>query len=134
MKAIKMLLLAGVAMMCACQPSPKTSASKSLLLLVDVQYDFITGSLAVDGAPAVMDGLAKYIAEQPQGKFDAIVMTADYHPADHSSFKDYGGIWPAHCVQNTEGASIYKSVLDAVKQHDPEAPVLTKGDNVAVDE
>ena len=134
MKAIKMLLLAGVAMMCACQPSPKSSASKSLLLLVDVQYDFITGSLAVDGAPAVMDGLAEYIAEQPKGKFNAIVMTADYHPADHSSFKDNGGIWPVHCVQNTEGASIYKSVLDAVKQHDPEAPVLTKGDNVAVDE
>ena len=134
MKAIKMLLLAGVMVMCACQPSPKSSASKSLLLLVDVQYDFITGSLAVDGAPAVMDSLAVYIAGKPQGTFDAIVMTADHHPADHSSFKDYGGIWPAHCVQNTEGASIYKSVLDAVKQHDPAAPILTKGDNVAVDE
>ena len=120
--------------MCACQPSKKSETSKSLLLLVDVQYDFITGSLAVDGAPAVMDGLAQYIAAQPEGKFDAIVMTADHHPADHSSFKDNGGIWPAHCVQNTEGASIYKPVLEAVKKHDAEAPVLTKGDNVAVDE
>ena len=120
--------------MCACQPSQKSESSKSLLLLVDVQYDFITGSLAVDGAPAVMDGLAQYIAAQPEGKFDAIVMTADHHPADHSSFKDFGGIWPAHCVQNTEGASIYKPVLEAVKKHDAEAPILTKGDNVAVDE
>ena len=59
MKAIKMLLLAGVAMICACQPSPKSTACKKLLLLVDVQYDFITGSLAVEGAPAVMDGLAE---------------------------------------------------------------------------
>ena len=134
MKAIKILLLAGVAMMCACQPSKKSETSKSLLLLVDVQYDFITGSLAVDGAPAVMDGLAQYIAAQPEGKIGAIVMTADHHPADHSSFKDNGGIWPAHCVQNTEGASIYKPVLEAVKKHDAEAPVLTKGDNVAVDE
>ena len=67
MKAIKMLLLAGVAMMCACQPSQKSESSKSLLLLVDVQYDFITGSLAVDGAPAVMDSLAQYIANQPEG-------------------------------------------------------------------
>ena len=139
MKAIKMLLLAGVALMCACQHSPKSSAPqssapKSLLLLIDVQYDFITGSLAVAGAPAVMDSLALYIAGQPQGTFEAIVMTADHHPADHSSFTDFGGIWPAHCVQNTEGASIYKSVLDAVNQHDPQAPILTKGDNVAVDE
>ena len=139
MKAIKMLLLAGVAMMCACHPSSKKSATqssapKSLLLLVDVQYDFITGSLAVAGAPAVMDSLAQYIANQPQGTFDAIVMTADHHPADHSSFTDNGGIWPVHCVQNTEGASIYKCVLDAVKLHDPQAQILTKGDNVAVDE
>ena len=134
MKAIKMFLLAGVAMMCACQPSPKSSATKRLLLLVDVQYDFITGSLAVSGAPEVMDGLAQYIAAQPQGMFEAIVMTADHHPANHSSFKDYGGIWPAHCVQNTPGAAIYQSVLDAVKQHHPQAPILTKGDNVAVDE
>ena len=108
--------------------------SSKMLLLVDVQYDFITGSLAVAGAPAVMDALAEYIAAQPQGTYKAIVMTADHHPADHSSFTDYGGIWPAHCVQHTEGASIYKSVLDAVKQHDPQAPILTKGDDVAVDE
>ena len=108
--------------------------SSKMLLLVDVQYDFITGSLAVVGAPAVMDALAGYIAAQPQGTFKAIVMTADHHPADHSSFTDNGGIWPAHCVQYTEGASIYKSVLDAVKQHDPQAPILTKGDDVAVDE
>ena len=46
--------------------------TKKLLLLVDVQYDFINGSLAVDGAPAVMDNLANYIAAQPKGTFDAI--------------------------------------------------------------
>lgn len=108
--------------------------SSKMLLLVDVQYDFITGSLAVAGAPAVMDALAEYIAAQPQGTYKAIVMTADHHPADHSSFTDNGGIWPAHSVQHTEGASIYKSVLDAVKQHDSQAPTLTKGDHVAVDE
>ena len=65
--------------------------TKSLLLLVDVQYDFINGSLAVDGAPLIMDNLANYIAEQPEGTFDNIVMTADFHPYDHSSFKDNGG-------------------------------------------
>ena len=108
--------------------------SSKMLLLVDVQYDFITGSLAVAGAPAVMDALAEYIAAQPQDTYKAIVMTADHHPADHSSFIAQGGSWPAHCVQHTEGASIYKPVLDAVKQHDPQAPILTKGDDVAVDE
>ena len=53
---------------------------KSLLLLVDVQYDFINGSLAVEGAPSMMDALANYIKVQPQDAFHTIVMTADYHP------------------------------------------------------
>lgn len=111
-----------------------TSYSKRLLLLVDVQYDFINGSLAVDGAPAVMDALANYIMTQPEGTFGTIVMTADFHPYGHSSFKDNGGLWPVHCVQHSHGASIYQPVLEAVKKQQPDAQVLTKGEDVAVDE
>lgn len=118
------------------QSEKKCSAAgaKSLLLLVDVQYDFINGSLAVEGAPAVMDNLANYIATLPKGTFSTIVMTADFHPYNHSSFKDNGGLWPVHCVQHSHGAAIYQPVFEAVKVQFPDAQVLTKGDNVAVDE
>lgn len=108
--------------------------SAKMLLLVDVQYDFINGSLAVKGAPEIMDGLAEYISKQPACSFSQIVMTSDFHPYNHSSFKDFGGMWPIHCVQYSHGAAIYQPVLDAVKQKKHDAPVLTKGDNVAVDE
>ena len=108
--------------------------TKKLLLLVDVQYDFINGSLAVEGAPEVMDALANYIDAQPKGLFDTIVMTVDFHPYEHSSFRDNGGLWPVHCVQHTHGASIYQPVFEAVKKQSPEAQVLTKGDDIAVDE
>lgn len=108
--------------------------TKKLLLLVDVQYDFINGSLAVDGAPAVMDNLANYIAAQPKGTFDAIVMTTDFHPYGHVSFKDNGGMWPVHCVQHSHGAAIYQPVFEAVMKLLPEAQVLTKGDDKDVDE
>lgn len=117
-----------------CNNQCETSCTKKLLLLVDVQYDFINGSLAVSGAPAVMDSLAAYIAEQPAGKFSQIVMTADFHPYNHSSFKDNGGMWPVHCVAYSHGASIYQPVFEAVNKQIPCSPVLTKGDNVAVDE
>lgn len=110
------------------------TVSKKMLLIVDAQYDFINGSLAVDGAPAIMDSLARYIASQDTNTYAQIVMTADFHPANHSSFKDYGGMWPVHCVQNTHGGAIYEPVLDAVKKHHADAPILTKGDSVAVDE
>lgn len=117
-----------------CNSQCETSCTKKLLLLVDVQYDFINGSLAVSGAPAVMDSLAAYIAEQPAGTFCQIVMTADFHPYNHSSFKDNGGMWPVHCVAYSHGASIYQPVFEAVNKQIPCSPVLTKGDNVAVDE
>ena len=115
------------------QPSVE-NCTKKLLLLVDVQYDFINGSLAVEGAPAVMEALANYIGAQPKGLFEVIVMTADFHPYEHSSFKDNGGMWPVHCVQHTHGASIYQPVFEAVKKQFPEAQVLMKGDDIAVDE
>ena len=115
------------------QPSVE-NCTKKLLLLVDVQYDFINGSLAVEGAPEVMDALANYIGAQPKGLFDTIVMTADFHPYEHSSFKDNGGLWPVHCVRHTHGASIYQPVFEAVMKQFPEAQVLTKGDDIAVDE
>lgn len=117
-----------------CNNQCETSCTKKLLLLVDVQYDFINGSLAVSGAPAVMDSLAAYIAEQPAGTFSQIVMTADFHPYNHSSFKDNGGMWPVHCVAYSHGASIYQPVFEAVNKQIPCSPVLTKGDNVAIDE
>lgn len=117
-----------------CEKKCDAFCVKSLLLLVDVQYDFINGSLAVDGAITVMDSLANYIATQPEGTFSAIVMTADFHPYDHASFKDNGGMWPVHCVQHSHGASIYQPVFEAVKKQMPGAQVLTKGDDVAVDE
>lgn len=108
--------------------------TNKLLLLVDVQYDFINGSLAVDGAPVIMDALANYIASQPKGTFASIVMTADFHPYGHASFKDNGGLWPVHCVQHSHGAAIYQPVFEAVMNLYPEAQVLTKGDDAAVDE
>lgn len=114
--------------------SCEEKCTKKLLLLVDVQYDFINGSLAVEGAPAVMDALARFVEAQPQGKFDEIVMTVDFHPYEHSSFKDNGGLWPVHCVQYTHGASIYQPVFETVMKLSPKAQVLTKGEDVAVDE
>ena len=32
------------------------------------------------------------------GDFDLVVATRDWHPPDHGSFAEQGGIWPVHCV------------------------------------
>lgn len=73
------------------------------LVIVDVQRDFFhpEGSLYVAGSEALP---AKIMAIA--GNYDLVVFTLDWHPGDHCSFKDFGGIWPAHCVSFTQGAGL----------------------------
>jgi len=123
------MILTSIVLAGCSKPTPN-----KMLLIVDAQYDFIDGSLAVTGAPEKMDALAEYIKAQPQDAYKQIVMTADFHPANHSSFVENGGIWPAHCVQGQPGQQIWQPVLDAVKEKVADAPILTKGDIVEKEE
>jgi nicotinamidase/pyrazinamidase len=74
------------------------------LIIVDVQNDFVSGSLAVPGADAVIDPIIR-LAKQ----FDVVVASRDYHPSDHVSFSDDPTFedksWPAHCVVGTDGCN-----------------------------
>lgn len=93
-----------------------------VLLVIDVQNDFCPGgALAVPGGDEVIapiHGLAPH--------FQHIIMTQDWHPADHVSFSSahpgrdpfesvhlpYGPqtLWPPHCVQGSEGAEFHPAL------------------------
>jgi nicotinamidase/pyrazinamidase len=74
------------------------------LVIVDVQNDFLPGgSLAVEGGENIIAPLNRYI-QAAQGKGLPIFATRDWHPPSHCSFKEQGGIWPPHCIANSEGA------------------------------
>ena len=73
------------------------------LVVVDVQRDLVGGSIAVPGAGQVVPVLDRYIACF-RGMGLPIFATRDWHPADHASFRERGGAWPAHCVAGTPGA------------------------------
>jgi nicotinamidase/pyrazinamidase len=77
---------------------------KDALIIVDPQNDFCPGgALAVAGGDEVMEPLNRYIDSFVRdGR--PIFATRDWHPAKTNHFKDYGGPWPVHCVQNTRGA------------------------------
>lgn len=93
------------------------------LIIVDVQNDFVPG-----GALAVRDGdKVVPIINRLQGHFDFIVVTQDWHPADHGSFAanhpgkqpgeliDLHGLqqvlWPVHCVQGSNGAEFHPGLV-----------------------
>lgn len=106
---------------------------KKMLLIVDPQNDFVSGSLPVAGAAEAMDKLAAYIKAH-DGDYALKVVTTDWHPYHHCSFKEQGGEWPMHCVQNTVGAALYPALIDPLHQTQGEVCVLRKGDNEQTEE
>jgi nicotinamidase/pyrazinamidase len=84
------------------------------LVIVDYQNDFTPP----DGALAVPEGdeIAGRINELARsGDYDVVIATRDWHPPDHGSFTEQGGIWPVHCVQDTEGAQLHPELdTDAI--------------------
>ncbi len=96
--------------------------SRSVLIVVDVQNCFVPGgSLAVKEGDQIVPLINKIAAG-----FRNVVLTQDWHTADHVSFaSQHGGkkpfetitlpygdqvLWPDHCVQGTEGAQLVKGL------------------------
>ncbi len=92
------------------------------LILVDLQHDFCPG-----GALPVPEGDAVIpLANALQGRFDLVVATRDWHPANHASFAashpgrkageviELDGLaqvlWPVHCVEGTWGAEFHPAL------------------------
>jgi nicotinamidase/pyrazinamidase len=75
------------------------------LILVDVQVDLCPGGrLPVPDGDRVVAVRNRWIEAALRGK-SVIVTSRDWHPANHASFREQGGPWPAHCFQNTPGAN-----------------------------
>ncbi|HEV7665159.1 MAG TPA: isochorismatase family protein, partial [Chloroflexota bacterium] len=71
------------------------------LLLVDPQNDFCPGgSLAVAEGNVVMPVLSAWAAAAEQVGAP-IFVSRDWHPPRTSHFKEFGGVWPPHCVMGT---------------------------------
>lgn len=87
---------------------------KNILLIVDPQNDFITGTLPVEGAAEKMRQLADYILEN-SSSYDHIYITMDTHPTNHMSFIKNGGLWPDHCIYNEQGWELYPHIEYALK-------------------
>lgn len=77
------------------------------LLIVDVQIDFCPGgSLPIDRGDEVVPVLNRWIAAAVDAGVP-VVASRDWHPKQHLSFKDAGGDWPVHCVQDSVGARFH---------------------------
>lgn len=89
---------------------------------MDIQNDFCPGgALAVSAGDKIIFRINKYIKIFSQNKLP-IFASRDWHPEKTKHFKKFGGAWPIHCVQGTEGAKFHPK-LDLPKK----AILLYKG-------
>ncbi|AMM54003.1 nicotinamidase [Pyrococcus kukulkanii] len=107
------------------------------LIVVDMQRDFMPGgALPVPDGDKIIPRVNEYIKKFKE-KGALIVATRDWHPENHISFKERGGPWPKHCVQNTPGAEFVVDLPeDAViisKATDPDKEAYSgfEGTNLA---
>ncbi|HYW91427.1 MAG TPA: nicotinamidase [Gammaproteobacteria bacterium] len=88
------------------------------LFLVDVQNDFCPGgSLAVAGGAEIIPVLNRWIGAAREAGVP-IFASRDWHPVDHVSFREQGGPWPPHCIQDTPGAAFHPDLAlpdDAIR-------------------
>jgi nicotinamidase/pyrazinamidase len=98
---------------------------KKILVIIDVQKDFYhpEGALYVKGGELLPKKISNIIS-----KFDDVIFTMDWHPYNHCSFKDNGGIWTRHCVGFSEGASLPQEFMPYFKyNHKYTNNVFVKG-------
>lgn len=115
--------------------------SDHALIVIDLQTDFCPGgALAVAGGDGIVPGVNALI----EAEAGAIILTQDWHPADHASFASqhagaapfsgtemsYGSqtLWPDHCVQGTPGAAFHPDLAT-----DRADLILRKGFRRAID-
>ncbi|KAA0893455.1 nicotinamidase [Oryzomonas rubra] len=94
----------------------------SALLIVDVQNDFCPGgALGVPDGDRVAVPLSR-AAERFRGAGLPVFASRDWHPAVTRHFKEYGGMWPPHCVQGSPGAAFHPDL-----RLPPGTTVISKG-------
>ncbi len=109
-------------------PSDPRPVEGDALVVVDVQKDFLPGgALGVTDGHSVVPVLNRWI-ERFAAAGRPVILTRDWHPADHCSFENEGGIWPRHCVAGSDGAAFAEGL------HVPEDAIVVSKAETAGEE
>lgn len=92
------------------------------LIVVDVQWDFCPGGhLPVPEGHRVVAVINEWI-RVALDRGIPVYASRDWHPRGHISFKERGGLWPPHCIQDKSGSQFHPELI-----HDDRMVVVTKG-------
>lgn len=93
-----------------------------LLVIVDMQHDFIGGALGTEEARAIVKNVENKIA----GWDGDIVCTMDTHQEDYLTTSEGKKLPVVHCVEDTDGWQIDDRICVAIKSSKCNAKIFTK--------
>lgn len=80
------------------------------LIVVDVQNDFCPGgALAIEEGDAVVPVLNRIVGQAVEQGIP-VYASRCWHPRGHISFRESGGPWPPHCLQDSAGAAFHPAL------------------------
>lgn len=96
-----------------------------ILVIVDMQNDFITGSLANSMAQLIVKPICSYIKKYKK-TIKGVVFTRDTH--DYNYLKTFEGrhLPIPHCIEGTPGWCINSEIFDTVRQAGIKYSILNK--------
>lgn len=85
---------------------------KKILVVVDMQNDFIDGSLGTEEAQTIVDNVKNKIAEfEPEN----VYVTMDTHEGDYMETREGTYLPVEHCIRGTKGWEIREELAEALK-------------------
>lgn len=85
---------------------------RNILVVVDMQNDFIDGSLGTKEAQAIVDNVVAEIANYDPAD---IFVTRDTHPENYLDTQEGKNLPVVHCVKNTKGWEINEKIAKALR-------------------
>lgn len=82
---------------------------KKFLIVVDMQNDFVTGSLGSENAQSIVPGIAKLIEELKLT--DELIFTRDTHYINYPKTLEGQKLPVVHCINGTYGHQIVRELL-----------------------
>ena len=84
---------------------------RKILLVIDMQKDFIDGALGTPEAVAIVDRVAEEIGKYPP---ENVFATRDTHPADYLNTQEGRNLPVVHCVKGTPGWELNGKIAAAL--------------------
>ncbi len=93
-----------------------------ILVVVDMQNDFITGALGTEEARAVVPKVKNYIEQWLSEKQGSLYFTRDTHHENYSKTQEGRNLPVPHCIEGSEGWEICREL----EEYTADIPVFDK--------